>query len=91
MPRITCQCGKTLDISEPVFEIINNETVAMIVINHGMLTGNKCSHCGSSYWMAIQGFNMAAIQLAMVPVPAKEEKSSLITEAPANFNPKRLF
>lgn len=85
-----CSCGTELDMTDPAFEVVNQVTVSMIVINHGMMQGKTCGNCGQGYFCAIQGFDLSTIKLALVPIPEKEEKK-LIEEAPVGFDPKKRF
>lgn len=89
MPRMNCQCGQALDISDPIVEIVNQMTFSSVFINHGAIKGNVCPKCGQVFLMCIQGFNLAGVQLAMVPAPKQEEPSKIITDVPAGFNPRR--
>ncbi len=86
--RIACQCGNPLEITDPQFEIVNQLSFCAIVINFAAIEGNKCSKCGVAYAMGIQGFNLAAIQLALIAIPPKEEASRIITDV-NGFDPKK--
>lgn len=87
---VTCTCGKPMEVTDPIIEIVNQLSFSAIVVNHNAMKGLTCLSCGLHHFVAIQGFDMRAVQLSVMPIPAEAQKSSIITEAPAGFNPKRF-
>jgi hypothetical protein len=85
---IKCECGNDLHITDPIIEIVNQISFCALVLNHAAMQGNVCSKCGKKYFMCIQGFNLAAIKLALLPVPEEKEVSRIITNA-TGFDPRK--
>lgn len=75
--QITCPCGKVLDITSPIPEIVNQLTFTALVFNHAAITGNNCA-CGAIYIPVLQGFDPAGLKIGMRKLEPKKEQSRIV-------------
>lgn len=92
MSEMKCQCGQSIKLADPPFEIANGRHTSMVVFNHGMMGDMTCPKCKMQYMGFINSFDIATLSftVGVCPVPAEPAKS-LIELAPDGFDPRKIF
>lgn len=75
--QMQCTCGKILEISQPIAEIVNQMTFTALIFNHAAITGNSCV-CGAIYLPVLQGFAPEGLKFGMRKVDPPQEQSRII-------------
>jgi hypothetical protein len=86
MSQMTCECGEVLTLSDPVFEIVNQLTIAAIIMNTGMMRGNVCGKCGQGYIAVIQGFDPRSLKLSMTKIPNPDNAPRIVAPNGSRFH-----
>jgi hypothetical protein len=71
------KCSAPIDVIQPKIEIINGESVSMVIINSSGYAP-ICVNCGTQYMFAISQVQLAGLGIVLAPLPVKEEQSRII-------------
>lgn len=90
MSQMKCKCGRTLEMQDPIWEVINGNHISMIVFNHAVMNG-KCPHCGFEFMGAIVDFDMNTLSIKPGVVPRPKAKDEpMIQLAPDGLDVRKL-